>query len=71
MPVIIPFRTRTDKDRIGMIFTRIGSSAVTLIGGMKPPKGVILLIPSAREFDRGLRRGIFEYAHAHGALEFL
>jgi LacI family transcriptional regulator, galactose operon repressor len=27
---------------------------------------VILLIPSAREFDRGLRRGIVEYAQAHG-----
>ena len=27
---------------------------------------VILLIPSAREFDRGLRRGIVDYAHTHG-----
>ena len=33
---------------------------------MKQPQGVILLIPSSREFDRGLRRGIVEYAHAHG-----
>ncbi|MBN8730147.1 MAG: DNA-binding transcriptional regulator [Acidobacteria bacterium] len=33
---------------------------------MKKPKAVILLIPSAREFDRGLRRGIIEYAHTHG-----
>ncbi|MBM3753380.1 MAG: helix-turn-helix domain-containing protein [Acidobacteria bacterium] len=33
---------------------------------MKQPHGVILLVPSAREFDRGLRRGIVEYAHAHG-----
>ena len=33
---------------------------------VKQPPGVILLIPSAREFDRGLRRGIFEYARAHG-----
>jgi LacI family transcriptional regulator len=31
----------------------------------QPPK-VILLLPSAREFDRGLRRGIIEYAHAYG-----
>jgi LacI family transcriptional regulator len=31
---------------------------------------VILLIPSAREFDRGLRRGIVEYAHAHGPWVF-
>ena len=29
---------------------------------MKPPQGAILLIPPAREFDRGLRRGIVEYA---------
>ncbi len=33
---------------------------------MRPFPGVILLIPSAREFDRGLRRGIVAYAHAHG-----
>jgi len=33
---------------------------------MRKPKAVILLIPSAREFDRGLRRGIIEYAHRHG-----
>jgi LacI family transcriptional regulator len=33
---------------------------------MRTPPGVILLIPSSREFDRGLRRGIVEYAHAHG-----
>jgi LacI family transcriptional regulator len=37
---------------------------------VKPPKRVILLIPSAREFDRGLRRGIFEYAHTHGPWVF-
>lgn len=37
---------------------------------MKPPPGVILLIPSAREFDRGLRRGVFEYARAHGPWVF-
>lgn len=30
------------------------------------PPGVILLIPSAREFDRGLRRGIVDYANTHG-----
>ena len=33
---------------------------------MSTPPGVILLIPSAREFDRGLRRGIVAYAQAHG-----
>ena len=33
---------------------------------MKGAHRVILLIPSAREFDRGLRRGIVDYAHAHG-----
>jgi LacI family transcriptional regulator len=33
---------------------------------MKPPPGVILLTSSAREFDRGLRRGIVAYARAHG-----
>jgi len=32
---------------------------------MRPPPGVIVLIPSAREFDRGLRRGIVEYAQTH------
>jgi len=37
---------------------------------MRQPHGVILLIPSAREFDRGLRRGIVEYAHAHGPWVF-
>ena len=37
---------------------------------MKHPPGVILLIPSAREFDRGLRRGIVEYAQAHGPWTF-
>lgn len=31
---------------------------------------VILLIPAAREFDRGLRRGIIEYAHTHGPWTF-
>ncbi len=41
-----------------------------LDAAVKPAKGVILLIPSAREFDRGLRRGIFEYAHAHGPWTF-
>jgi LacI family transcriptional regulator len=33
---------------------------------MMSAPGVILLLPSAREFDRGLRRGIVEYAQAHG-----
>jgi LacI family transcriptional regulator len=33
---------------------------------MKLHPAVILLVPSAREFDRGLRRGIVAYAHAHG-----
>jgi LacI family transcriptional regulator len=33
---------------------------------MRKPHGVILLMPSAREFDRGIRRGILEYAHTHG-----
>jgi LacI family transcriptional regulator len=33
---------------------------------MQQPRKVILLLPSAREFDRGLRRGIIEYAHAYG-----
>src|ERR1019366_7250288 len=33
---------------------------------VRRPPGVILLIPSAREFDRGLRRGIVEYAQRHG-----
>ena len=37
---------------------------------MKQPPGVILLIPSAREFDRGLRRGIVEYAQVHGPWTF-
>jgi len=37
---------------------------------MKRPPGVVLLIPSAREFDRGLRRGIVEYAQAHGPWTF-
>ena len=37
---------------------------------MKQRHGVILLIPAAREFDRGLRRGIVEYAHAHGPWVF-
>ena len=37
---------------------------------VKQPPGVILLIPSAREFDRGLRRGIIEYAQAHGPWTF-
>jgi LacI family transcriptional regulator len=31
---------------------------------------VILLIPLAREFDRGIRRGIVQYANAHGAWIF-
>lgn len=31
---------------------------------------MILLIPTAREFDRGLRRGIVAYAHAHGPWVF-
>src|SRR5262245_40326013 len=33
---------------------------------MNRPPRVILLIPSAREFDRGMRRGVLAYAHAHG-----
>lgn len=37
---------------------------------VRRPPGVILLIPSAREFDRGLRRGIVEYANAHGPWVF-
>lgn len=37
---------------------------------MRQRHGVILLIPSAREFDRALRRGIVEYAHAHGPWVF-
>lgn len=37
---------------------------------MKRSPGVILLIPSAREFDRGLRRGIVQYAQAHGPWTF-
>lgn len=37
---------------------------------MKRRPGVILLIPSAREFDRGLKRGILEYAHTHGPWTF-
>src|SRR5713226_1744499 len=37
---------------------------------MKRRPGVILLIPSAREYDRGLRRGIVEYAQAHGPWTF-
>lgn len=37
---------------------------------MKQRHGVIILIPAAREFDRGLRRGIVEYAHAHGPWVF-
>ncbi|MGI9070454.1 MAG: substrate-binding domain-containing protein [Bryobacteraceae bacterium] len=37
---------------------------------MRHAPGVILLIPSAREFDRGLRRGIVKYAQAHGPWVF-
>lgn len=37
---------------------------------MKRAPGVILLIPSAREFDRGLRRGIVEYAQTYGPWTF-
>jgi LacI family transcriptional regulator len=37
---------------------------------MKPQRSVILLVPSAREFDRGFRRGVFEYAHTHGPWVF-
>jgi len=37
---------------------------------MQQPPKVILLLPSAREFDRGLRRGIVEYAHAYGPWVF-
>jgi LacI family transcriptional regulator len=33
---------------------------------MKRGPGVILLFTPAREFDRGLRRGILEYARTHG-----
>jgi LacI family transcriptional regulator, galactose operon repressor len=48
----------------GILFTRFGSALESSL--VKRPPRVILLIPSAREFDRGLRRGIVEYAHAHG-----
>jgi len=37
---------------------------------MNQERSVILLVPSAREFDRGFRRGIFEYAHTHGRWVF-
>lgn len=33
---------------------------------MKRMRKVILLIPSGREFDRGVLRGIIEYSHIHG-----
>ncbi len=38
---------------------------------MKRLHRVILLLPCAREFDRGLRRGAFEYAHKHAPWIFL
>ena len=68
MIVIISSLGDRGKDRIGIFFTISGKSSVKLIDlkVVKQAKEVILLIPSAREFDRGLRRGIFEYAHAHG-----
>jgi LacI family transcriptional regulator len=37
---------------------------------VKRPPGVILLIPTGREFDRGLRRGIVQYAQLHGPWTF-
>jgi len=37
---------------------------------MKHPPKVILLIPSAREYDRGVLRGVVEYAHIHGPWTF-
>ncbi len=37
---------------------------------MKPQPKIILLIPSAREYDRGVLRGIVEYAHIHGPWTF-
>src|ERR1700719_3394327 len=37
---------------------------------MKHRPGVILLLPSAREFESGLRRGIVEYANTHGPWTF-
>lgn len=37
---------------------------------MKSSPGLILLIPAAREFDRGLRRGIVAYAQGHGPWVF-
>jgi LacI family transcriptional regulator len=37
---------------------------------MKPTPKIILLIPSAREYDRGVLRGIVEYAHIHGPWTF-
>ena len=33
---------------------------------MRQSYRVVLLVPTAREFERGLRRGVVEYAHAHG-----
>lgn len=57
------------KDNIGIFFTISGRLSVT-VGDVKQRNGVILLIPAAREFDRGVRRGIVEYAHAHGPWVF-
>lgn len=68
MLVIIPLVTFVFKDRIGIFFTTFGSCYAE--DSLKKAKSVILLIPSAREFDRGVRRGIFEYAHAHGPWNF-
>jgi LacI family transcriptional regulator len=53
----------------GIFFTTFGSSALEC-SSMRPIPGVILLVPSAREFDRGLRRGIVAYAQAHGPWVF-
>lgn len=33
---------------------------------MRQSYRVVLLVPTAREFERGIRRGVVEYAHAHG-----
>ena len=37
---------------------------------MRSTNSVILLIPAAREFDRGLRRGIIDYGNRHGPWTF-
>jgi hypothetical protein len=37
---------------------------------MKRSHKIILLIPSAREYDRGVLRGLVGYAHIHGPWTF-